>query len=136
MKPPAERILYGDAGPDGRTPYWRTPTLWAAAKHKPPVSVAVSSLDILDAVVWFGGPEEIEPTVRRVAERAKDIFAADLAYPIIMTRSGDILDGAHRIARAYLQGLASIDAVILEDWPEPDGYCTDTQTIHGNAKSP
>jgi hypothetical protein len=96
-------------------------TIWAAAKGKPEVSVAIDELNLLDAVVWFGGLENIKPTVRRVAQRARDIFNADFNSPIIMARSGDVLDGAHRIAKAYLQGLRTITAVVLHDYPPPDG---------------
>jgi hypothetical protein len=96
-------------------------TIWAAAKGKPPVTVAIEDLNILDEVVWFGGPKDVKPTIRRVAERARDIFAADLGYPIIMTRSGDVVDGAHRIAKAYLQGERTIAAVVIDDYPPPDG---------------
>ena len=93
MTRPADRILYAEPRPDGRTPYWTMRTIWAAAEGKPAVMLAIEDLNILDAVVWFGGPKNVEPTVRRVAERARDIFSADLGYPIIMTRSGDVLDG-------------------------------------------
>lgn len=121
MNAPAERILYGESGADGGTPYWRAPTLWAAAAGKPTINLAIQDLSILDEVVWFGGPKNVEPTIRRVAERARDMLAADLAFPIIMTRAGEILDGAHRIARAYLEGRSHIAAVVIDDWPPPDG---------------
>jgi hypothetical protein len=121
MTKPADRRLYGETQPDGRMPYWTMPTIWAAAQGKPTISVAIDALNILDAVVWFGGPKNVEPTIRRVAERARDIFSADLRYPIIMTRSGDVLDGAHRIAKAYLQGEWTIAAVVIDDYPPPDG---------------
>jgi hypothetical protein len=117
-----DRILYGEPRPDGTTPFWRAPTLWAAAEGKPRVSLPIATLDILDAVVWFGGPKDVQPTIRRVAERARDILAADLSYPIIMTKAGEILDGAHRIAKAYLDGRETIDAVVIDDWPPPDGF--------------
>jgi hypothetical protein len=97
------------------------PTIWAAAEGKPQVAVELATLNILDEVVWFGGPKDVKPTIRVVAERARDIFDADLSFPIIMTKSGDVLDGAHRIARAYLQGLQTIPAVVLDGWPPPDG---------------
>jgi hypothetical protein len=121
MTKPPDRILYAPQQPDGRTPYWTMQTIWAAAKGKPEISVAIDELNLLDAVVWFGGPKNVEPTIRRVAERARDIFNADFNYPIIMTKSGDVLDGAHRIAKAYLQGLQTITAVVLDDYPPPDG---------------
>jgi len=118
---PDERVLYGSPRPDGSTPFWRMPTIWASAEGKPSVSVAIAELEILDEVVWFGGPKNVEPTIRRIAEHARDIGSADLSYPIIMTRSGEVLDGAHRIARAYMEGLENIRAVLIDDWPPPDG---------------
>jgi hypothetical protein len=121
MTKPADRLLYAEPRPDGRTPYWTMRTIWAAAEGKPAVTVAIEDLNILDEVVWFGGPKDVKPTIRRVAERARDIFAADLGYPIIMTRSGDVVDGAHRIAKAYLQGERTIAAVVIDDYPPPDG---------------
>ena len=121
MTRPADRILYAAERPDGRTPYWKMQTIWTAAEGRPQISIAIEDLNILDTVVWFGGPKNVEPTIRRVAERARDIFNADLQFPIIMTRSGDVLDGAHRIAKAYLQGMQMITAVVVDDYPPPDG---------------
>ena len=77
-------------------------------------------------MIWFGGPKNVEPTVRKVAERARDIFSADLSYPIIMTRSGDVLDGAHRIAKAYLQSERTIAAIVIDDCPPADGVVEET----------
>jgi hypothetical protein len=122
MTAPAARLLYAETRQDGRTPYWRMPTIWAAAAGKPQKQVAIAELGILDAVVWFGGPKNVEPTVRRVADHARDILTADMSYPIIMTASGDVLDGAHRIAKAYLDDLPSIAAIVIDDWPPPDGF--------------
>ena len=96
-------------------------TIWSAADGRPTISVAIADLNILDEVVWFGGPKNVEPTIRRVADHARDILRADLSYPIIMTKSGDVLDGAHRIAKAYLDGRETLPAVVLDDWPPPDG---------------
>jgi hypothetical protein len=121
MTDPASRMLYGGTRPDGSTPYWRMSTIWSAAEGKPTISVAIADLNILDEVVWFGGPKNVEPTIRRVADHARDILRADLSYPIIMTKSGDVLDGAHRIAKAYLDGRETLPAVVLDDWPPPDG---------------
>ena len=77
--------------------------------------VALADLDILDAVVWFGGPRNVEPTIGRVAAHARDIYGADLSFPIVTTKGGDVLDGAHRIARAYIEGLQYIEAAVLDD---------------------
>lgn len=117
----ADRILYGAPLPDGSTPFWRMQTLWAAAAGKPVTTVELNVLNILDDVVWFGGPDNVQPTVRRVAEHAQAMLDADLTYPIIMTKSGEVLDGAHRIAKAHLQGLTHVAAIVIEDWPPADG---------------
>ena len=103
MKRPEERILYGEKRSDGSTPFWRMPTIWAMAEGKPSTLVSIESLNILDEVVWFGGPKNVQPTVRRIARHARDILDADLSYPIIMTRSGDVLDGAHRNREGLLE---------------------------------
>jgi hypothetical protein len=121
MTKPAERILYGTERPDGTTPFWRMATIWSAAAGKAAVEVPIDGLGVLDQVVWFGGPNDVKPTVRRIAAHARDIFNADLSYPIIMTRSGDVLDGAHRLARAYIEGRKTIGAFVIDDWPVPDG---------------
>lgn len=124
------RVLY--AGPDenGDHKYWYAETLWKAAEQAEIQVVELASLDLLDEVVWFGGHQDIQPTIRRVAERARDIFQADLSYPIIQIRGGDIIDGAHRIARAYLEGKTHIQVAILEDYPAHDG------TVKANQKAP
>jgi len=121
MKPPSERLLYGEAGPDGKAPFWRMQTLWDAARGAPIIEVDIAALGVLDEVVWFGGPKDVRPTVRTVAERAADIYRADLSFPIIMTRDGVVLDGAHRIARAYLEGKTHLSAAVLDACPPPDG---------------
>jgi hypothetical protein len=121
MTKASERILYAETRPDGSTPFWTMPAIWLAAEGKPVIPVEIESLGILDEVVWFGGPKNVEPTVRLIAERVRDIIDADLSFPIIMTKSGDVLDGAHRIAKAYLNGEKVIRAVLLDEWPSPDG---------------
>ena len=128
MKKPAERMLYGERQPDGSTPFWRMQTIWSAAAGKPTMTVTIEDLNILDEVVWFDARRDVHPTVRRIAQHARDICDADLDYPIIMTRSGDVLDGAHRIAKAYLHGKQVISAVVLDDWPSPDGAVVDASS--------
>ena len=44
-----------------------------------------------------------------------------VSHPIIVVRGGEIIDGAHRIARAYIEGRESIEAVVIDEYPAPDG---------------
>jgi hypothetical protein len=95
--------------------------LWALAAALPVKKVRVCDLPGFDEVRWFGGPLNIQPTCRTVAEHARDIYDADLSYPIILSPEGEVVDGMHRICKAHLQGIGEIDAVRLVRMPEPRG---------------
>ena len=115
------RISYAEPAEDGSVQYWHMPTLWRAAAGMPETQVQLEELAVLDDVVWFGGPKNVKPTIRIIVEHIHDILNADMSYPIIMTKSGDVMDGAHRVARAHLEGKPFIRAVIIDQLPEPDG---------------
>ena len=110
------RVLY--SGPDeaGYCKYWYAETLWKAAENAAIQNVPLSELGILDDVVWFGGAQDIQPTLRRVADRARDIFQADLSYPIIQIRGGEVIDGA----AAYQGDSASFWSATGETLPDSD----------------
>ncbi len=44
----------------------------------------------------------------------------DLAFPVILSSDGRVMDGMHRICKALLQGLSEIEAVRFQRDPEPD----------------
>src|SRR5262245_7933423 len=106
---------------DGSMRFWRMDQLWPLATDLPVKQIRISDLTCFDEVVWFGGPLNIKPTCRSIAEHARDIFNADLNYPIILSPKGDVMDGMHRICKAFLQGLEEIDAVQLTEMPPPRG---------------
>jgi hypothetical protein len=66
---------------------------------------------------WFHGKG---PTCRAVAEHARRIIAADLSHPVILAADGSLMDGGHRIAKAYLLGHETIQARRFVTDPEPD----------------
>ena len=45
---------------------------------------------------------------------AERIRKANLAYPIIVTSKHVIVDGYHRVARTYLDGIKTIDAHVFD----------------------
>ena len=49
---------------------------------------------------------------------------ADLSYPIILSSDGGLMDGGHRIAKAWIEGCQEIDAVQFQEDPEPDYITT------------
>src|SRR4051812_41275325 len=98
----AARRLCSPPRTDGSMRFWRMEQLWELAKALPAKKVRTRDLPGFDEVRWFGGPLKILPTCRTIAEHARDIYDADLSYPIILSPTGEVLDGMHRIAKAYL----------------------------------
>ena len=102
--------------PGGRG-YWLTQKLWAAAEGLPVFRIAIADIPEFDQDCWFHGKA---PSLRDVAGHARRIMAADLAYPIIFSANGGLMDGGHRIARAWIEGQTEIDAVRFTVDPEPE----------------
>ena len=102
---------------DGSMRFWRMHQLWELAERLPVTRVRLSELEGFDEVRWFGGPRNIQPTCRAIAEHARDIFNADLSCPIIISPTGEVLDGWHRICKAFLEGVEELPAVQLTSLP-------------------
>jgi hypothetical protein len=79
--------------------------------------ISLSEIRELDEGL-FGDDER--PTWRAIVEHMKLIEQADLTFPIILSASGAVMDGMHRVAKAALQGRDAIDAVQFVEDPEPD----------------
>lgn len=79
--------------------------------------IPLSRIRELDEV-WFGDDER--PTWRTMLEHMQLIDEADLSFPIILSSSGAVMDGMHRVAKAARQGRNDIEAVQFEEDPEPD----------------
>jgi hypothetical protein len=102
---------------------WYTERLWQLARELPVKTIAVADIAELDQDCWFG-PSHV-PTCRAVAQHAQRIWEADLAYPIILSADGRLMDGGHRLAKAWLLGLPDIHAVQFASDPEPDYIIVD-----------
>jgi hypothetical protein len=97
---------------------WDVDHLVRRSKLLPRKYVPLSSLRELDEPYWFGGTDV--PTCRAIAEHARLIEETDLKFPIILSSDGRIMDGMHRVAKAYMLGHETIEAVQFEIDPEPD----------------
>jgi hypothetical protein len=60
------------------------------------------------------------PAWRDVIEHVGLIEAADLSFPIILSATGAVMDGMHRVAKAVLRGDTAITGVQFDEDPEPD----------------
>ena len=98
---------------------WDVDRLIELSHALPIKDVDLASIDEIDSVYWFDDQLE-RPTVRRVVDHARLIEEVDLSHPIILGIDGRVMDGMHRIAKALLQGRATIRAVQFETHPEPD----------------
>jgi hypothetical protein len=97
---------------------WLTERLWVLARVLPVRRVPIAQIREFDLNCWFG-PEDA-PTCRAVAAHALRIARADLRYPIILSSDGGLMDGGHRVCKAWMLGLTEIAAVQFAQDPEPD----------------
>jgi hypothetical protein len=108
--------------PGGRAHWW-TEKLWAAAKGLPVRQVSIADIAEFEMDCWFQGRHT--PSCRAVAEHAGRIIRADLAFPVILAADGHLMDGGHRIAKAWLEGCTTVSAVRFETTPPPDWIVAD-----------
>jgi|SRR6478752_269854 len=104
--------------------YWWTERLWKAASALPTRTVRIDDIKEFDEDCWFGGRPA---TCRDVAKHAQRIMDVDMTHPIILSAEGRLMDGGHRVAKAWIEGRSEIEAVRfatdpLPDWIEPEPY--------------
>lgn len=120
-----------------RTPHgydaWDVHRLIERCRGLPVEDVAICDLPEVDTPYWFGA-DGSPMTVRIVATHARLIGEADLRHPIILAPDGLVMDGMHRVARALLEGRATVPAVRLPELPAPDYEgCTPDELPYGSA---
>jgi hypothetical protein len=97
---------------------WDVDRLVALTKQFPRFEMPLAAIRELDGC--FSSEHDDTLTWRNVAEHASMIEAADLNFPIILSRDGSVMDGMHRVAKALLLGRTTIEAVQFTDDPAPD----------------
>lgn len=115
--------------PGGRA-FWWSESLWAASAGLAVVELPIAEISEFDEDCWFDGQA---PTCREVAEHARRINEADLSHPVILASDGHLMDGGHRIAKAWLDGRQVVDAVRFVLDPEPDWVELDPDTAPGDS---
>jgi hypothetical protein len=96
---------------------WDVDRLIECSSHLARRRIPIDTISELDQV-WFGDDER--PTWRAMLEHVRLIERADLSFPIILSATGAVMDGMHRVAKALLEGRNEIEAVQFEEDPEPD----------------
>jgi len=96
---------------------WDVDRLVRLSSGLPRKSVPLGEIRELDEAC---GGEGQPLTWRSMVEHVKLMDEADLSFPIILSASGDVMDGRHRIAKALREGRSEVEAVQFEEDPEPD----------------
>ena len=82
------------------------------------IQVPLREIRELKETYWFG--LGAPPVSEDIAQHAKQIYEADLAYPIILCPEGRVMDGMHRVCKAFLEAHETIPAVKFAELHEPD----------------
>lgn len=98
---------------------WNVQRLVELSFTLPRDRVSLSAIRELDEPYWDGNPAK-SITCRQIADHARLIRDSDLAFPVILSSDGRVMDGMHRICKALLEGLSDIEAVRFLQDPEPD----------------
>jgi hypothetical protein len=98
---------------------WDVHRLVDLSAELPVQQVSLGDIGELDTLYWFGADGE-PATVRTLVRHMELVQQADLRYPVILGAEGQLMDGMHRVARALLEGRATVPAVRFPDQPEPD----------------
>ena len=106
---------------------WDVHRLVALSSEFEVIEVPLDKIRELDENFWF--QDANVPTCRAIALHAKLIEETDLAYPIILSENGRVMDGMHRVAKAFLQGHASVRAVQFDSDPPPDYIDVDLDSL-------
>jgi hypothetical protein len=96
---------------------WDVERLVELSRELPRKRVPLTQIRELDEV-WFG--EDERPTWRAMIDHMRLVDEADLAFAIILSSTGSVMDGMHRVVKAARQGREEIDAVQFDEDPEPD----------------
>ena len=107
---------------------WDVDRLVRLASDLPRFQVPLDAIRELDEPYWFSGGSHAA-TCRTVIDHAKLLAESDLSFPIILSSEGRVMDGMHRVGKAMLAGLKSLEAVQFEKDPEPDFVGVDPEQL-------
>ncbi len=88
----------------------------------------LSDIHELDEPYWYQFEGDI-PTCKSIAEHIRLVQNVDLAYPIILCPQGKVMDGMHRVVKAFVEGRRYLLAYRLPVMPEPDYIGVDPNNL-------
>lgn len=118
----------------GRVRTWDVYRLWKLAKTLPVEERLLSDFqDKVDLWLRYTANKKGNKTIVYLdVDHFYRIREADLNYPIILNSTGSfIMDGMHRLMKAWLSGAKTIKVVQFKEDPPPDKISNSTK--HGSA---
>lgn len=106
---------------------WRVSELIEHAKDLPVTIMGVDELLDSNGELQVKGHMLWEEIENPSPEFMKRVRAADMQYPILVSAEGWIMDGAHRLAKAKLNGMKEIAAKIIDTSTLPGGRCREEE---------
>jgi len=85
--------------------------IWKTYSHLEAKKIALDTLEDIQNINWCG--ELYDPEMRE--HHLQRIQKADMSYAIFTATNGVIIDGSHRVHKAYLLGVSTIKAIVLSE---------------------
>jgi hypothetical protein len=98
---------------------WDVDRLVEMSQSFPRERVPLSSISELEEPYW-ANENTRQLTCREIVDHARLMLDCDLAFPIILSSDGRVMDGMHRVCKALLNGFSEIEAVRFVQDPAPD----------------
>jgi hypothetical protein len=98
---------------------WNVHRLVELSRDLPRERVPLSAIRELDEPYWSNEGTQIL-TCREIVDHARLMLDCDLAFPIILSSDGGVMDGMHRVCKALLENRTEIEAVRFVRDPAPD----------------
>ena len=98
---------------------WDVNKLVEKSKSLPVFDLPLSQIKEFNKNYWYQDDDD-KPTCESIANHMKLVLECDLSYPIILAPDGRVMDGMHRVCKAYLNGQATLKATKFKNTPEPD----------------
>ena len=88
---------------------WDVRKLLQKAADLPVVEVKLSDIAEFDENWWYQSADDI-PSCRSIVDHFKLMQATDLQYLILFCAEGRLMDGMHRVMKAYIEGRTTVAA--------------------------
>ncbi len=104
---------------NGKLCTWFIQNLIEATNHLQVLDYPIKELEqYLDVNTWFHGDKE--PSPLKIIEHWRRMETANLEHPIIISKDHGVMDGVHRLMKAYYFNHQTIRAVVFQRCPAPD----------------